>query len=188
MKTQACVSGFGHWARLSPSEPIHPQLSTFTVGYFRTLTLGAVSADLEACWDESEVKPPFFPRFSLLSSPNKRAPESPQGGGGHAFCFSWRTPSLHEAALTLLGANSAVCRHTLHSFPLFAPKTVAARPFPPAPPLPPRTPPAPPPPPPYPPSTPAYPRYPFFLPPPSPPPPPPPPPLPPFASLGVVGL
>ena len=111
--------------------------------------------------DESEVKPPF----SLLLHPPKNAREkSPQGGGGpRIFVFSWRTPSLHEAALTLLGANSAVCRHTLHTFPLFAPKTVAAPPFsfppctPSTPPLPPSTPP------PYPPSTPAYPLYPPFF-------------------------
>ena len=81
--------------------------------------------------DESEVKPPFFPPNRPPKNARQRAR---RGEGGHAFCFSWRTASLHEAALTLLGANSAVCRHTLHTFPLFAP--------PPLPPLPPPFPPA----------------------------------------------
>ena len=75
--------------------------------------------------DESEVKPPFFPPFRPQKT---RTREPARGEGGHAFCFSWRTPSLHEAALTLLGANSAVCRHTLHTFPLFAPKTCCCPP------------------------------------------------------------
>ena len=66
------------------------------------------------------MKPPFFPPFRPPKNARQRARRRE---GGHAFCFSWRTPSLHEAALTLLGANSAVCRHTLHTFPLFAPKT-----------------------------------------------------------------
>ena len=34
--------------------------------------------------DESEVKPPFFPPFT---PPKKRAPESPQGGGGPRNLF-----------------------------------------------------------------------------------------------------
>ena len=34
--------------------------------------------------DESEVKPPFFPPFT---PPKKRAPESPQGGGGPRILF-----------------------------------------------------------------------------------------------------
>ena len=49
--------------------------------------------------DDSEVKPPFFPP----SDPKSRAPLSPQGGGCRHFVFHG-TPSLHEAALTLLGA------------------------------------------------------------------------------------
>ena len=90
--------------------------------------------------DESEVKPPFFPPFT---PPKKRAPES-RAEGGHAFCFSWRTPSLHEAALTLLGANSAVCRHTKHTFRLFAPPDLLPFLLPPYPPsTPPPTPPLP---------------------------------------------
>ena len=54
----------------------------------------------------AEVKPPFFP----ISDPKSRAPLSPQGGGGFVF---HGTPSLHEAALTLLGAFRLLPRYEL---------------------------------------------------------------------------
>ena len=103
------------------------------------------------------MKPPFlFPPFR----PPKRARQRAcRGEGGHAFCFSWRTPSLHEAALPSVGTLYTLSRFSL-------PKPVPSAP----PPTPPPTPPAPPLPPP---STPAYPLY-------------PPPALPPTPSLPLI--
>ena len=76
--------------------------------------------------DESEVKPPFFPPFR---PPKKRAPESPQRGGGARILFFMEDAEPARSGVDAAWGRIPPCVGTLYTrFSL--PKPVAA-PYPP---------------------------------------------------------